>query len=154
MKIPLTLRKYSEGVKPYCALHFSYDPPYGRKSRGHVDAFVDTGSSFTSICQTDAKRLSLVPTATPRQIRIGGSLVNYHPVQHSSVKVICDDKTTIYDVSIPTVYVTLPIPNNARSLECAPYLPSIIGTDFLIQNKLALYFDPARGIAYLENPEK
>jgi hypothetical protein len=109
MKIPLTVRTYSEGLKPFCGVHFSYTPPHGRKIWGTFDAFVDTGSPYTFISKTEALKMNLTSDKGGQQVSIGGAPVLLHP---------------------------------------------IIGMDLLIHNKLALFFDPSRGIAYLENPDK
>jgi hypothetical protein len=153
MKIPLTVRTYSEGLKPFCGVHFSYTPPHGRKIWGTFDAFVDTGSPYTFISKTEALKMNLTSDKGGQQVSIGGAPVLLHPIKNPSFKVFCEDKT-ICDVGIPVVNIALPIENNKNSQAVASKLPSIIGMDLLIHNKLALFFDPSRGIAYLENPDK
>jgi len=153
MKIPLIVRTYSEGLKPFCAVHFSYTPPHGRKIWGTFDAFVDTGSPYTFISKTEALKMNLTSNRDGQQVLIGGAPVLFHPINSPSFKVFCEDKT-ICDIGIPTIYVALPIKNNKNSQAVASKLPSIIGMDLLIHNKFALFFDPSRGVAYLENPDK
>ena len=153
MKIPLMVRTYSEGLKPFCEVHFAYEPPYGRKVRGIFDAFVDTGSPYTIVCKTDALKMNLNSTGDGRQIYLGGAPILLYPIRSPSLKVICEDKS-ICNIGIPTVNIALPIEGNKKSVDVAVYLKSIIGVDLLIHNRLALNFDPSRNVAYLENPDK
>lgn len=153
MKIPLTVRTYSEGLKPFCEVHFAYEPPHGRKIRGVFDAFVDTGSPYTIVCQTDAVKMGLCLTGEGRQIYLGGAPILLYPIHKPSLKVMCDNKS-ICDIGISTVHIASPIEGKKKSMDVNSYLKSIIGMDLLIENKLALFFDPGRGVAYLENPDK
>jgi len=66
------------------------------------------------------------------------------------LKVICDDKTTICDISLPFVGVIGPIKNNPKSVEVAKSLPSVIGVDLLIHHRFSLHFSPCQHLAYLE----
>ncbi|GEM_PF-5964617 len=151
MKIPLLIRKYSEGLKPFCELHIRYTPSTGRPVRGVCHAFVDTGSPITFISQTDANRLNIQPSkVSSRTMRIGGSPVLMYSVKNMKIKVMCEDNKTICDLSLPTIGLALPIPNNTQSIKNAKTLPSIIGVDMLKYHKLALYFDVANDISYLE----
>ena len=120
---------------------------------GTFDAFVDTGSPYTFISKTEALKMNLTSDKGGQQVSIGGAPVLFHPIKNPTFKVFCEDKT-ICDVGIPIVNIALPIENNKNSQTVASKLPSIIGMDLLIHNKLALFFDPSRGIAYLENPDK
>jgi hypothetical protein len=81
MKIPLTVRTYSEGLKPFCGVHFSYTPPHGRKIWGTFDAFVDTGSPYTFISKTEALKMNLTSDKGGQQVSIGGAPVLLHPIK-------------------------------------------------------------------------
>ena len=151
MKIPLTIRTYSEGPKPFGELHVRYNPSRGRTVRGLFQAFVDTGSPFTFIGQTDALRLGIAPSGTPRTVRIGGSPVNVFPIKNMTIKVMSDDDK-ICDISMPEIGLAMPLENNRLSRENTSTLPSIIGVDLLKHHKLAFFFDVCNDISYLENP--
>ncbi|MCX6664951.1 MAG: hypothetical protein NT038_02655 [Euryarchaeota archaeon] len=66
------------------------------------------------------------------------------------LKVLCDDKKTVYDLSIPVAGVLKPLPNNSQSIKIAGTIPRIIGVNLLKHHRFALYFDAWNEISYLE----
>lgn len=152
MKIPLAVRMHSEGLKPFVAAHLKIPEQKVRGStvRGLISPFVDTGSPFTIISQTDAERLRIRVSGNPRRIWLGGAPLHNYELKGVELKVAYEDKKTFCDISIPTVGVALPIPNDANSIKTSKAVPSIIGTDILLHHRLAIYFDICHKISYLE----
>ena len=153
MKIPLDVRKHSEGYKPFLTLYVkvpSQKLPGGATVKGIVYSFVDTGSPYTIICENDARRLGIKVHGKPRMILLGGSQLHSYYMKGVVLKAVCEDKKTVCDLSIPEVGVIQPIPNVPKSIEVSKSIPSIIGVDLLEYHKLALYFDVYNKVAYLE----
>jgi hypothetical protein len=152
MKVSLDVRMHSEGLKPFATLHLRIPSQRVRGSmvRGILWAFVDTGSPYTIISETDSERLRIQISGTPRRVWLGGAQLYNYDVRGVVLKVICEDKKTIWNISMPIVGVIRPIPNVARSAEVSRAIPSIIGVDLLQHYRLALYFDAHNKISYLE----
>jgi len=148
MKIPLVVRSYANGLKPFAFIGVKIG-----KSRGWVNGFVDTGSPFTLVSQQDIQRLNiplrLACSGTPRTINLGGGVIYGYPVSAAQLHILAEDKTPV-DISIPTVYLVQPIPNSKHSIEVARGIVSIIGMDVLLAHDLAIWFSPSKQKAYLE----
>jgi hypothetical protein len=148
MKIPLFVRTYANGLKPFAFFALKIG-----KSRGWVNGFVDTGSPFTLVSQKDIQRLNIplrqVCSSTPRSINLGGGVIYGYPVRGAQLHIL-DEKKTPVDISIPTLYLVQPIPNNKHSEEVARGIVTIIGMDLLMAHDLAIWFSPSQQSAYLE----
>ena len=152
MKIPLDVRTYNEGLMSYATVYLLIPGKkfHNATIRGIFWPFVDTGSPFTVISQTDAERLHITAFDTPRVILFGGAEQYKYDIKGVVLKVSCEDKHTMYDVSIPNFGVLGPIPNNPKSIQASKRVPSVIGVDLLLIHKFSLYFKPCEHIAYLE----
>ena len=53
-------------------------------------------------------------------------------------------------VNLPTIGSLIPTKMDKRTMDEVKYIPSIIGNDFLENQKLALYFNPSARVVYLE----
>ena len=56
-------------------------------------------------------------------------------------------------ITLPEFSVLVGTKKSNEGLQEAYSVPSLMGTDFLTINKLALYFNPSKDIAYLERRE-
>lgn len=147
MRIPLDVRTYAEGLKPFLIVSVRIPK---QNIHGSIYPFVDTGSPYTLISKTDADRLRIQISGHPRTILLGGAPIFSYELRNVHLKVLCEDKKTVCDISLPTVGVLKPIPNNSFSLKVAGTLPSIIWVDLLKYHKFALYFDAYSETAYFE----
>ena len=156
MRIPLDVRMYSEGLKPFVTVHLKIPKQKVRGSiiRGIFWPFIDTGSPFTVISQTDAERLRIKYSGKPRKIWFGGAQLHSYDVKGVELKVVYEDRKTICDISMPTIGVIQPIPNVKLSYDVAKAIPSVIGVDLLKRHRFALYFDAHNEISYLEKVQK
>lgn len=147
MKIPLDVRTYAEGLKPFITTYIRIPK---QRIRGAMYPFVDTGSPYTLISKTDADRLRIRVFGHPRTILLGGAPILSYETKGVQLKVLCEDKKTAYDISLPALGILKPIPNNEQSMRVVGTIPSIIGVDLLKHHRLALYFDAINDISYLE----
>ncbi|MGB2729059.1 MAG: hypothetical protein WBD09_11455 [Halobacteriota archaeon] len=149
MKIPLHLRKAYPGEERL----FAYVPVTIRAPRiyGQINALVDTGSPRTVIAPKDAVKLKvpfkILPRSAPKDLRIGGVTLPAYSLKGILLGVI-DENRTMKRIDMPMINV-LNRPQQYKGE--INHIPSILGTDFLEDNKLALYFDPYNKIAYLED---
>jgi predicted aspartyl protease len=147
MKIPLDVRTYAEGLKPFVLVYIRMPK---QKIHGAMYPFVDTGSPYTLISKTDADRLRIRVSGHPRTILLGGAPILSYEIKGIQLKVLCEDKKTACDISLPTIGVLKPIPNNEQSMKVVGTIPSIIGVDLLKYHRFALYFDATNNISYFE----
>lgn len=148
MKIPLIVRTYAEGKKPFATV--SIKIPQSRTIHGRISPFVDTGSPWTVISKTDADRLHIIISGTPRTVYLGGAPILSYPLQNVTLKALWENKKSVCDMSMPTIGVIQPIPHHDQSIKSAGSTPSIIGADLLERHRLALYFDIYNEISYLK----
>jgi len=81
---------------------------------------------------------------------LGGAPILSYPLRNVTLKALCEDKKSVFNMSMPIVGVIQPIPNHDQSIRSAGSTPSIIGADLLERYRLALYFDICNEISYLE----
>jgi len=56
----------------------------------------------------------------------------------------------IFKVNLPTIGSLIPTKINEKTMKEVKHIPTIIGNDFLEEQKLAFYFNPSASIVYLE----
>ncbi len=111
---------------------------------------VDTGSSETFISESDALRMALPINnlSFSKHIRMGGSVFELKGLPNIEIKFKTDEgklETIRLDTS-----VALSTKKDEKNKQIAQSFPSILGTDFLKDNKLSLHFIPHKDEAYLE----
>jgi hypothetical protein len=150
MKFPLYVKTFAEGLKPYAGVSANI-----LNIHGGFEAFIDTGSPWTTLSLKDAKRIMgrhipRLSRNTPRHIKIAGETVNSYPIENVSYHLRNEDGESS-TFNSPQIYLLKSTTSGRRS--AMDTLPSIIGMDFLIEHNLAIYFDPAHKKAYLETTE-
>jgi len=114
---------------------------------GIVQFLIDTGSPHTFLSKTDVQRLNISQSAfsfdsdfsmagSKYRLLVNPNALNINMKEESGKLVTLVKRECT--IALPTT------PTEAYSI------PSIIGRDFLIENELALYFAPKKGIAFLE----
>lgn len=111
---------------------------------------IDTGSPTTFISEKDALSLQIPFKALrfKEHMRLGGS--KYELLSGKRIKIYFktdESKLTSFDFDLIVAKTTK---KTHIGIQEARSCPSIIGTDFLIQNNLGLIFWPSKGIYYLE----
>ncbi len=121
---------------------------------GRVSFYVDTGSNETFISQSDAFRLHVPVNSLPslRHAKIGGSTYELKRMKEIELRFKTEEEK-LETITLPEFSVLVGTKKNAEGLQEANSVPSLMGTDFLIINNLALYFNPSKGEAYLERQE-
>lgn len=143
MKIPLTFSKGHLYFKMFVKV----------KNRcSAVEFHIDTGSSVTFLNVCDAHRLRISAQNFPfkRHVQIGGGSLALHEL--GEVTVTCRDEIggSVRLIDCQPLPVAVSLRRGEQDTQTAQSMPTIIGTDFLLQNKLALYFNPSENVAYLE----
>lgn len=81
------------------------------------------------------------------------SLAGFHFFNHPIKNVEMSFRTEtdeLFKVKLESIGSLIPTKLNKKTLDEVKNIPSIIGNDFLESQKLALYFNPSKRIAYLE----
>lgn len=144
MRIPLTVKTFAEGLKPFASVSFRLQRPH---VFGFIEVFVDTGSPWTTLSLRDAERimgrfLRSRLAKRGKSIHLGGHKLSGHPIKDVVLRFRDGEGKPVNTIS-PITYIL-------KGGETAKTVPSIIGVDFLQANNFALYFDPCHKKAYLE----
>lgn len=152
MKIPLHVRQWGSSVSP-----FIYARIYLPWSRLPLFCWllVDSGSFETLIGQSDLEKGFLkdrtlkreLLKTPPKKVLIGGGRHDGYPIGGTIIRLNTEDNNNM-DI----------FPSNAHGLYSAnqretAQIPSILGTECMSTNKLALYFSPHKKEAYLIQEE-
>lgn len=151
MRIPLHIGKAYPGEERL----FAFVPIAIRAVKyrvyGQVVAVVDTGSPKTLIAPRDAVRLKvpfkILHRSNPKDLRVAGVVLPAYSMEGVLLG-LTDENKAMVRIN-PTMINILNRPPQYKGE--IKHLPSILGTDFLEDNKLALYFNPYDKIAYLED---
>lgn len=80
-------------------------------------------------------------------------LAGYHFFNHQIRNVRLNFKTEqgeLLKIDLPSIGALIPTKINGQMLEEVKDIPSLIGNDFLEEQKFALYFNPSTHVTYLE----
>jgi len=146
MKIPLLITRdiISKNKKRIFAklkVHLSCRKPL---IWDYITFLVDTGASKTCISQTDAEILEIpfksLKKVEPenRPIGVGGPVDAYYL---RTITLRCKSDNKLFSTILREVYVLSDTPKETMSL---------LGTDFIDDNGLTLYFSPKKDKAYFE----
>jgi hypothetical protein len=149
MRIPLRVRRLFPSVDRFFPLvdviirH--------REVIVRTEALIDTGSFRTTIAPRDVERMRTVrvealPPSSPRYSRIGGFVIPTYSLENVRLT-FWDEAKVPVRIEISAIDV---LGFSTRDVDAIKHLPTIIGTDFLEDQKFALYFDPSGKTAYLE----
>ena len=116
---------------------------------GSITFIIDTGSAESLISETDAIKIRIPIRSLPKKENIGraltGGAIELREIKDAMISFkIEDDKIERIKVS------SIDVGSSARRDEKSIIRDSIIGNNFLSQNKLKLIFSPYEKIAYLE----
>ena len=143
MKIPLQVYEFAGGLRAMAHFLIRAENPH---LFGSIQAIVDTGSPTTILGIPDIKRMRVSPLqlkeleSRKQPHAYGGGQLKTKILQEAKLK-FGEYFECIMPIEIPVDEIT----------ECTQQ--TIIGVDFLIKNKLKLFFDPAKREAYLEGLE-
>lgn len=145
MKIPLRITDI--GIE----LPSVISSPQYRLGFVRTSFIVDTGSPQTFISEGDALRLNLPLNKLKfrEHMRMAGSVFEVLEMRNVGLYVKTDEERS-EKIELPYIGVARGTKKDSKSIQIAQSFPNILGIDFLKQNKLALYFNPSKNIAYLE----
>jgi hypothetical protein len=84
------------------------------------------------------------------------SIAGFHFFNHQIRNVTMNFRTEqneLFTVNLPTIGSLIPTKTDKKTMDEVKSIPSIIGHDFLEEQKLALYFNPSARLVYLEIPQ-
>ena len=146
MKIPLTISSIDR-----ITTVVSIQAP---RCFGFVTFAIDTGSPYTFLSEKDAERLKIpLKELEPDKKLVGLSGKPFDLLLFRQGKFNFKTGTgAIYTINWP---IRLRSYAEQQKYIYAPEeLPSIIGTDFIKENKFILLYNPSKNIAYFEKEEK
>lgn len=117
-----------------------------------IRVFVDTGSPWTTISEKEVRflRRSYRRLSKIREIGVGGIKVGAYKL-HDPILIFKDDKDNTIQFSVKELLLMKAKRDADRRISLT--IPNVLGVDFLLENNLALYFDPYNKISYLEEVE-
>jgi len=116
-----------------------------------INFLVDTGASYTTILDKDAKRLGidyrdLEPKTKEDWARGVGGAVETYIMRDVQLKFLSDDRREVlFERTLPQVHV---LKHPKEMYEQVREMPSLLGMDFL--RDFYMVVDVANGVAYLE----
>jgi len=116
-----------------------------------VDALIDTGSPFTVLSTNDilSTRMAITKMQSGATVTLAGYRFFNHPIKDATMH-FRTESDELLKVNLPTIGSLIPTKMDKRTMDEVKYIPSIIGNDFLENQKLALYFNPSARVVYLE----
>lgn len=153
-RIPLLVQRAVGGPKPF-AYVVVYAPQY--KIRGkRIRLFLDTGANDSTICETDAKLLGIVhkKLEKPRTFKgVTGCTIDGYPLQNVTLR-FRDEDDNVISIDIPEIYALKCTQKSKTAIEASKSIPSILGVQFLLDEKFKFFYDPSNRIAYIERDDE
>ena len=122
-----------------------------RIQRQIMEFIIDTGSQNSYLSFLDVLRLQIATSdkSSDKEINFGGSRFKQIPIPKLKMHLLTDDKSTALslDVQISALKTTK---TSTKNIQIAEQLPSILGMDFLKEQKLSLHVILSEDLAYLE----
>lgn len=121
---------------------------------GGFEVVMDTGSPETFITEGIAFQLNIPVSKLPfeKHVKIGGNTFEFRKMLNVTLYFINNEGGS-EKIELPIIYVALSVKRDKDSLTMSYSLPAVLGTDFLLKNKLAFYCSPYKNIAYFEKVE-
>jgi len=116
-----------------------------------VDALIDTGSPFTVLSTNDilSTRMPITRMQSGETVSLAGYRFFNHPIRDVTMN-FRTESDELFKVNLPTIGSLVPTKIDKKTMDDVKHIPSIIGNDFLEDQKLALYFNPSARVVYLE----
>ena len=117
-----------------------------------MEFIVDTGSQNSYLSYLDVLRLQVPISEKPsdKEVDFGGSRFKQILLPTIKIHLLTDDKSTTLtlEININALKTTKTAP---KKVQIAESLPSILGMDFLKEQKLSLHIILTEDLAYLES---
>ena len=118
-----------------------------------MEFIIDTGSQNSYLSYLDVLRLHIsTDKSSDKEVDFGGSRFKQIPIPKLKMHLLTDDKSTTIslDIQINALKTTK---TSSKKINIAEQLPSILGIDFLKEQKLSLHVILSENLAYLECDE-
>jgi len=118
---------------------------------GHIDALVDTGSPFTVLSTKDimTSRLSIKTMQRGETVSLAGFRFFDFPIKEPTLY-FRDQDGKLLKIDLPLIGALIPTKIDKTTLDEVKHIPTILGTDFLEEQRFTLSFNPSGRIAFLE----
>lgn len=116
-----------------------------------MDGLIDTGSPFTVLSTNDimSTRLPITRMRSGEPVSLAGHRFFNHPIKNATMN-FRTERGELFKVTLPAIGSLIPTKFDKKTMDDVKHIPSLIGNDFLEEQKLALYFNPSIRVAYLE----
>lgn len=147
MKIPLT---FSKGYIVATALLRA------KRYRvfGSVDILIDTGSPESFISEGNAMKNNIPITKLEfaKHQKIGGCSFSFLKMYDVTLHFHTEEEKS-EKLTFPMIYVAISVKRDRETLEYSLSMPTLLGTDFLLKEKLSFYCNLSKNVAYLERED-
>ncbi len=82
-------------------------------------------------------------------VLLAGSRFFNYPIKDVTID-FRTESNELFKVNLPTIGSLIPTKTDKKTMDEVKHIPSIIGNDFLEEQKLALHYNPSARIVYLE----
>lgn len=148
MRIPLAVADFYSNRKVVFANFFLRIPQF--RVAHSLSAVVDSGSPFTSISTRDALAFG-IPIKTLDKEEVTLLAGNRFYGKHVKATLIFRDESNSVVKFEHSVRILIPTKFDHATIAEVQDIPSLVGTDFFEDSKLAFVYDPSANIAYFED---
>ena len=136
------------GRRPFPFVTFFLRTPHFAKP---VDALIDTGSPFTVLSTNDvlSSRLPITKMQSGETVSLAGYRFFNHQIRDATLS-FRTETDELFKANLPSIGSLVPTKLDKKTMDDVKHIPSIIGNDFLEEQKLVLYFNPSIREVYLE----
>jgi hypothetical protein len=150
MKIPLIIDKNG-----FIVVSIAIVSIRGKGIYKPITMMIDTGSPETFLSEKDFLKLRIPHESLEYDkpaYGLGGGVFALYKMRNVTLS-FKTDENNIEKINFPTFHVSLCEKRDERTRMIAERIPSILGTDFLKENKFVFYLDMFNNITYLEKTE-
>ncbi len=116
-----------------------------------VSFVIDTGSNISFLSNKDVLKMQAsLPEHNDGEIDFGGSRFKKARLPKINIHVLKEGKSREYFTFKTTLYGLKTTKESEKKKEIALELPSVLGVDFLREQKLSLHYISTENMAYLE----
>jgi len=116
-----------------------------------IDAIVDTGSPYTVLSTNEilGTRLPIHTMQKGEMVALAGHRFFRYLINNVGMN-FRTETGELFKTKLSSIAALVPTKLDKKTLNDVKDIPSIIGHDFLEENKIAFYFNPSAKITYLE----
>lgn len=145
-RIPLKIVDYQVILSAF--LH----SPKLRITHRYIEFVIDTGSPYSFLNETEIHRLQIPikDRISREEINIGGSHYQSIGLPKITMYLLTEDHPNKHVSFLTSLQVLKTTRQSTEKIQTAQALPSILGMDFLFEQKISLHVIPTENLAYLQ----